>query len=259
MKKLLLLVSVLVVVVSVCACGGGSNGGSSDSTPIASDEIQALYTTPSDFKGRTYDFTGIVISVEKDSGTTYLQVMRDIDNYEQNTIIEYDNADLKIKEEDYVKVSGTILGEFEGENALGTKVTAPHVKANSVEVVSAVEAFPAEKTIDVNQTVTKGPCEATVTKVDYTEDETRVYVTVKNNGSAPVDMYADSGVIIQNGMQIEPNNGFRYDSMPSEIKAGASVQGVVAFDRIEESAFTFIFDGYDNDFNDFEFKFEVAV
>ena len=81
-------------------------------------------------------------------------------------------------------ISGSVSGKYEGENALGSKITAPAIVADSVEVVTYQEACaPTLYTVTV-QTAAQTQCGYTVSvdSVELAEKETRVAVTVTNNG-----------------------------------------------------------------------------
>ncbi|MCR5034344.1 MAG: hypothetical protein K6B42_02865 [Clostridia bacterium] len=259
LRKTVVFLMVALMVVAFCACGDSGSSESADSSPITEDEIAALYTDADSFTGRTFEFPGRVLDVEKDGGDLYLQVYQDITNYENNTVVVYPDADVNPKMDDFVRVKGTVEGTFSGENALGGDVEAPQITAEKVEIIDAMEAFPATKTVEVNQTVEKGSYQATVTKVDFTKDETRIYLTVKNGSSASFDNNPDMGVIVQNGKQYEAEWNEYYPEPSTELKAGASSESVIAFPKVEESDFTFSFEGYDADYNDLEFSFDITV
>lgn len=253
-KKLLAVMSALAIVMCFTACG------ETDTSQITKDEMDEFYSDPDSFTGRTIELTGQISDVEKDGTTVYLQMYHDIENYDENTVIIYENdKKTKFKDDEYIKVEGSVDGEFKGENILGGEVTAPQITADKVEKISVIDAFPASKTVEVDKTITKGKYSVTLEKVDWTDDETRVYLTVKNDGSSTFESYPDQGVIVQDSKQYEINDKYRYDSPSSEIKAGATSEGVVAFDKIDKSDFTYSFEGYDNDYNELEFKFDVTV
>ena len=243
---------------TLCSCGSGDEQ-STDTTPIAENEISSLYTDADAFKGRTFEFTGQVLDVEKDGSDLYLQVYQDIKNYENNTIVILPDSDLKLSSDDFVKVSGTVDGVFSGENAFGGEVIAPQIMANEVTKIDAMSAFPATKTVEVNKTVTNGDYKATVSKVDFTKDETRIYLNVENGSSSTFDNYPDQGVIVQNGNQIEAEYSEYYPEPSTELKAGASSESVIAFKKVDESDFTFSFNGYDDDYEELEFSFDVKI
>ena len=252
-RRLLAAVMAIGMMLALCACG------EVDSSPVTDDEITSLYTSPGDFAGRTYEFTGQVLDVEKDGNDLYIQVYHDIKNYEENTVVIYPEADVKLKMDDFVKVSGTIDGEFSGENLLGGEVTAPQVTATSVKKITAAEAFPATKTVEVDKTVEKGKYKATVSKVDFTEDETRIYLTVQNDSKSDFDNYPDQGVIVQNGKQYEAEWNDYYPEPATELKSGVSSESIITFKKVDESDFTFSFQGYDGDYNEVNFSFKIKV
>lgn len=259
LRKAIVFFMVSMMAIAFCACGDSGSSESADSSPITEDEIAELYTSPDSFTGRTFEFTGMVLDVEKDGGDLYLQVYQDIKNYEKNTVVVYPDADISPKTDDFVRVKGTVDGTFSGENALGGDVEAPQVTAEKVEVIDAMEAFPATKTVEVNQSVEKGSYKATVTKVDFTQDETRVYITVENGSSATFDNYPDQGVIVQDGKQYEAEWNEYYPEPSTELKAGATSESVIAFSKVEEADFTYSFEGWDSDYNELEFSFDIAV
>jgi len=258
MKKWIIMIMAVVMMLTCTACAVPAKAPTNDSV-ISEGEIAALYTTPEDFKGRTFDFTAKVFTVEVDAEGIYMQAYYDISNYDKNTIIGYKGTDISIKEDDFIRVHGTVSGEFQGENYFGATITAPLILAHSIEVIDAVEAFPAEKTVTVDQTFTSGEYAATVSKVDFTKDETRIYLTIQNNSTSELNSYPDQGVVIQNGIQYETQWNFDYPSMASELRPGASTSGVIVFDRLDESDFTYYFDGYGEGFNTIDFEFDICV
>lgn len=249
----------IILVFSFTACGGGE-ASDTGAAPITEDEIAELYTSPDNFTGRTFAFTGSVLDVEKDGSDLYIQVYYDILNYDKNTIVVYPDADVSLKADDFVKVKGIVDGRFSGENYLGGDIEVPQVTASKVKKIEAMEAFPANKTIDVNKSVEKGNYVSTVSKVDFTDNETRIYIKVENNGSATFDNYPDQGVIVQNGKQYEAEWNEYYPEPSTELRAGASSESVIAFKKIDEAPFTFSFTGYDEDsYDDVEFVFDIDV
>lgn len=262
MRKLLKMLALLSIVgcfsLILFACGEPE---AVDDSPITQDEISELYTSPDSFKGRTYEFTAQVLEVEESGGVQYIQAWKDIKNYDKNTIIVWNDASEKFSNEDYIKVVGTIDGQFTGENALGTSVTAPQITASSVEKITAVEAFPAKKTVEVDKTVEKGEYKATVKKIDFTDSLTRVYVTVTNDSSSDFDVYPDQGVVIQDGQQHGvSDDSYIYGYFTTPVRAGASADGVITFDKLEEKDFKYTFNGYDNDnYEELDFSFDISV
>lgn len=136
----------------------------------------------------------------------------------------------------------------------------PQVTASKIEVIDAVDAFPATKTVEVDKTVTKGSYKATVSKVDFTADETRIYLKVENNSSDSFDNYPDQGVIVQEGKQYDADWNEYYPEPSTTLKAGASSESIIAFEKVDEADFTFSFEAYDEfTYDELEFVFEIEV
>ena len=242
---------------SFSACGGDSSNENGDA--IGNEEIAELYTTPDNFKGRSYEFTGMVLDFERDGDECYIQVYQDIKNYENNTVVTYTDSELSLKENDFIIVKGTVEGAFSGENYFGSDIEVPQVTATKVKKIDATEAFPAEKTIDVNKTVEKGSYKVTVSKVDFTADETRIYLAVTNNSSSIFDNYPDQGVIVQNGKQYEADWNEYYPEPSTELKSGATSESVIVFERVDETDFTYSFEGWDTNYDEIEFSFDISI
>ena len=256
MKKVIMFVLIAALCFGMAGCGGGDN------TPIKDSEISSLYSNPKDFKGRTFEFAGKVFSVEKDGEGYAIQAWGDTVNNQENTIIYTTSTDPKIKNDDFIIATGTITGEFKGENAFGGEVKAPKMETTSIKVATYQEAVaPALKTITPeNATLTKGKVTLTVSKVEIAESETRVYVSAKNDSSGEVSLWTHSATLLQNGKQLDPQDNYDadYPQMSSEIKKGVSTEGIICFPVIEEGAFSFAIDGSDPDYNELKFNIKIT-
>lgn len=250
----------LAAVLALGATGCGS--GSKDTSPIKQSEIKALYSSPDDFKGRSFTFTAAVFGdVEKKNDQLVFQAWHDIEKSSKNTVIVAEDTDLDLKEGDYIRVKGKIDGKYTGENAFGGDVKAVQVTASTVKKISAASAIPATKTVDVNKTVSQGGIDLTLKKVDWTNSEMRVYLSVKNNNGTEVSVYADSdGKIIQNNTQHDPAmSSIDYPQLSSDLAAGASSEGIVTFKNVNKANFTYQCSGYNTNFDELHFSFDVNV
>lgn len=216
--------------------------------PMKDSEIKSLYTTPENFKNHCVEIIGKVFDAPEytDDGVA-LQMFADYENSENNTIVYIDDKDFEVKEGDYVKVIGIVGEPFEGENAFGGAVNAPTIAAREYSVISYQEAVvPTTKTIDVNQTQTQLGYSITVQKVEYAKTETRVYVKVDNQGSDKFSVYSFDTKLSQNGNQYEEQDNWDadYPDIQTDLLVGNSTEGIIAFPRVDEGAFTLIFEGH---------------
>jgi hypothetical protein len=72
-----------------------------------------------------------------------------------------------------------------------------------------------------------------VTKVEFAASETRVFVSVRNNSTSNVSVYASSMKAVQEGRQFDPSYSSDYPELSSDIVPGASSSGVVVFPKMK--------------------------
>lgn len=255
-KKIIVAVLASVITLILVACGGGGSGAeggkgaeSKESEPenkeyIEESQIAELFTNPDNFKGKYVVLTGRVFAEpEKDEELTVLQTWHDPKNAQNNFITAYTGSEA-IKTDDYIKVDGKIEGTFEGENMLGGTVTAPLISTDTIEVMSYIDAVVptiSEITPD-NAIAEQNGISLKVDKIEFAEEETRIYMTESNSSADKFSMFTYSMMIIQNGQQIEQEIGSAssyegdYAELSSDILPNASSSGIVVFPAIDSSA-----------------------
>ena len=82
---------------------------------------------------------------------------------------------------------------------------------------------------------------------------------VSRNFIHHTDNYPDQGVIVQDGKQYEAQWSEFYPEPKTELKGGVTSESIITFEKIEEADFTYSFDGWDNDYNELEFSFDIKV
>ena len=249
----------LMVVVVLIFIGIAGGFGRTDTSLIPAKEMNYLYANPDEYEGRMVKMTGRVFNTEKVGDSTFIQMHRDIENGKQGTVIISDFPDFEVNDGDYLYIEGSVDGEFEGENALGGKISCPQISATYIEKIDVTKAIPAEKTVKVNKTITRGKYKATVKKVDFTGEDLRIYLNVENSGSEDFSNYPNEGKVVQGGKQYEAEFVSIYPSPSMTIKPGASSESVIVFKGVKQSDFKYTFSGYDSEFNDVEFSFDIKV
>ncbi len=244
-------VAALVLVAVGLGCGSGSApsaGGVGTTATVASTSTARaasserfdssnwgqLDTNPAAHKGADAQFVGKVLAApERDSKGVDLQVWEDPENSEYNTIVAYAQPDFQVSDGDYVKVSGTVKGVFNGKNAFGGSVTAPLVVASRLKVVSALAAAPPALATLKGRSITQAGITVTVEKVEFAASETRVLVRVRNGSSANVSVYGSSAKIVQGGRQVDATfSTADYPELSSDLLAGASTSGAIVFPKL---------------------------
>lgn len=152
---------------------------------FTNSNFNLLFANPDGYFNSTVYFTGKVFSFP---GPGELQMyVGDTTNY---AVIVYDESFVFAKD-DCVKVTGRLAEAFEGTNAFGAVLTAPEVKATTIDKTNCADAInPAAKIVNVEKTQTRAGIKFILHKVEFSDKNTRAYVTIENlNGKAGVKYY----------------------------------------------------------------------
>lgn len=258
MKKALLFSSLVALSLALSGCGGGSGTTASnqkEATPLSTQEYSQMYTDPTKFKGRKVDFyLKVFREPEKDEKGTYIQAWADPKSSNGNTLIAYADPNFQVKDGDYIHVVGVVRDKFTGKNAFGAEVSAPIIDAELVEKTDYITAVaPALKTISVGQEQNQKGYKVKVEKIEFAKEETRVYVTVKNESKDKINFYNHATKLVQGSTQLEPEMNFEgdYKQIQSDILPGVSSDGIIVFKAIDPKAgdIKLITDGSSDNFN----------
>ena len=230
-----------------------------EGNPVFAELTTEVYTNAKEYKGYHINIKGQVFQVMNDNGNTKgIQIWLDPDTCEQNVMIYY-NTDVTVKQGDYIVCSGYIDSVVKYENAYGATMYAPLVMSSDLRQSTYIEVMaPTTATITPeNLTYKKYGYSLSVDKIEFSEKETRIYVTAKNNGTAK--LYFEDAVIIQNGNQFTETSNFEanYIELPREVSKGASCSGILVFPVFPVNEFELSFDIYSDNheeqFNNFIF------
>lgn len=248
MKKNLFFITALIMTLILAACGSEEakstekektveTSGTTTNKTIEDGDVAKLFTSPKKFKGYNYSFVGkVFVTPEKDDDGVYLQVFADPKNSEYNTIVGFGDPNIEVAEGDYVKVDGVIEDEFEGENMMGGTVLAPVIQANSLEVLSYVDAVaPTVATLTTGDTVDQNGFVVKVEKIEFAEPHTRLYLTVTNNSNDNISFYSHSVKLVSNGSQYEEEYDYEagLPELQSDVLPGVSTSGVITFPAMD--------------------------
>lgn len=267
-KRLLALLLCGVMAFGISACGGGtssnSGGSGEEKVYVKESEFDELFTNPDQFKGKYVILTGQLLDApEKNGDTVTLQAWYDTKNYSQNFIVYTNETDESFSSNDYIIVDGIVDGELKGENYFGEEVTAPLITDAKVTKSTYKDVVaPTVSEISPNATAEQKGFTVSVEKVEYSDVETRVYMTVANNTNESISFGAYDIKILLDNKQINIDNASssmydgNYPELSYDIAAGASTSGVLVFPIIEQGKdFQIIVpdifsDNYEEEFSD---------
>lgn len=237
-----------------------------NSSPLSESEIKELYTDPDRFAGRTVSLVGKVFAEpEKDQSGIYFQMFSDAEKNEGNTIVAYMDPNFEIENGDYVKLTGVVQGKYEGSNAYGGTIMAAQVVATELEKSSYTDVVaPALKTLTSdNTTLTQHGYTVSLTKIEFAEQETRLYVTVTNGGKDKFNLYSFNAKIVQDGKQYEEQKNYDadYPEVQTDLLPGTTTEGIIVFPKLEQKNLQVVLEAYSDDYHeDFEpYTFDISV
>lgn len=262
-------VAAIAVPVVLTGCGGSdstSASGGGGEPPITRTEWNQVVAQPDGFEGRGAEgITGKVFVLERDADSVALQMYTNDDYSDGNTIVAVLQANADgVQEDDFVRVDGTVGPAFNGENAFGASLTAPTIKADTVKVITALEAAPpAVATTQVRRSQVQGGVTATLRKVERLERGGRVFLTVRNRSGSEISVYDSNAKFIQGSRQQDPESSFDIElpSLEGDIQSGVTDDAVLVFERMRPGPARLVLEWYSSDYtvssSPFEFRFTV--
>lgn len=256
MKKALILSTILAMLFMIASCGNGL---------IKEEEYQQFYSDATSLKGKKVQLSGRVYDLEKEDKGSVVQILTDSMNGTGNVLVMLYDKELPVKIGDYVKLKGTIHGMHQGKNVYGDEINAPKVIADEFEISSYQDVLsPTKKEVVVkNALVEQNGVNFTVTKVQFAESETRIYVDVTNGTGSKLTIQNKGAKILQNGKEIpfQKNHFAGYGEVPDTLNAGERVSGILTFPKLDQSNFELTISASSEDsnikFN--EFKIEAKI
>ena len=276
MKKIAVFAStsLFLYLISGCSSGAPSNTPAVEPSntpeavvqePLTDAEVKMMYSAPDEYKGALVELSGVVFNtVEYDEDGVYFQMWGDPENSDLNTIVTYPDPNFALESDQYVKLTGTVMGEFTGTNAFGGEISAAVVTADTLEISTyqdVVSPTLATASADV-PTVEQLGYSITVQKAELAENETRLYISATNNGSANFTIYSFNMTIVQDGHQYEEESNYDadYPELQSDIRPSVTTEGVVTFPALENAPFQLIIearsDDWDEDIQDYVFNLD---
>lgn len=233
--------------------------------PLTDAEVKMMYSAPDEYKGALVELSGVVFNtVEYDEDGVYFQMWGDPENSDLNTIVTYPDPNFALESDQYVKLTGTVMGEFTGTNAFGGEISAAVVTADTLEISTYQDVVSPTLVIasaDV-PTVEQLGYSITVQKAELAENETRLYISATNNGSANFTIYSFNMTIVQDGHQYEEESNYDadYPELQSDIRPSVTTEGIVTFPALENAPFQLIIearsDDWDEDIQDYVFNLD---
>ena len=232
---------------------------------VFTELLDNVYASAEDYLGYHVSIKGIVFQVLGNSKDTKdVHVWLAPETSDKNVIIQYDN-DAEINSGDYITCSGYIKSVSKFKNDFDTEIITPIIYSSDIKKISYIEAMrPTLKSVELSNTIKEQyNYSISVDKVEFAAEETRLYLTVTNNGSADFTIYEDMATIVQDGKQYDTqyNREGNYEEVSHNIVVGAKSSGIITFPAIEQKDFKFIIEAYSPVYEEDieEFTFNISL
>jgi hypothetical protein len=197
-----------------------------------------FYLNPDNFIDSDVTITGKIFNLIPSSGDTgSFQIYQGGDS-SKDVIISYENSQQlgPFSEDDCVRIVGTSSGSYQYSNAFGGEVSAPFVDASSITKIECSDVIsPTQKSIIVEESQTKSGIKFTLHKVEFSDKNTRAYLTIENNNkNSEISFYDFNSKAIQGNRQFETTVDYDvdYPEIQSDIPAGIVEDGVILFEPL---------------------------
>ena len=220
----------------LAGCGTQRETTSEERTYVSEAELEQVYISPDDYKGKYIKVSGRVAQdsrVQEDE--IYFEMYADPHGYNNVTEIYYlgeNNFELG----DVVTVDGKITGSHVYINTYGNEVVALKIESDNVIEGNYIDCFsPTIKEVIIEETIDQYGYAFTINKIEYAEEETRLYVTITNDGDAELDVSEDRIIMVQNQKQYEcqSNQFAKYESIDTSLYPNTVTSGIVTFPSMD--------------------------
>lgn len=257
MKKIL---SILTIAFLLVGCGGIANYDPENL--MNSNEIKSMFSSPDNYKNKSIKITGkIFTEPQKDDTHWALQLWHNPKEFSESFIVYIDSTEESFKEGEYLEIQGVVGGAFEGENLMGGKITAPIINAANIKKSTYKDIMsPTIRKYDVNKYEQQHKVKISIRKIEFSEDETRLYVEIENKSKSKFNLYSYETTAIIGSNQYSVKNNFEsdYKELETSIEPGVKDNGVIVLKPIQNYSGRNIkiklsgsSDNYNLDFNTF--------
>ncbi len=215
-RKVWVLILALALVSGLTACGDADlseEAAEEEPDYVSEEEIPDVFLNPDAYAGRYIVLTGQISKMidseqteEQQAFQAYYDTKGDTGDY-----VVYCSREISVKENEYMEVEGKIQGFATFVTASGEQRDIPVIEAVSVTEKSYLDIVtPAIAEVTPEEaSVTQHDLTVTVDRVEFAEDETRIWITMQNDSAKAVDIYPKNSLLVQNGAQY----AYNWDSM----------------------------------------------
>ena len=230
---------------------------------LTDSEAPRYFSNPNGYANNLVDFTGKVFTFPETGmdGVHALQMYQGGDG-DRNTIVFYASP-IQLSKDDCVRVVGASQQTTNYKNIFGATRTAATINADTVTKIDCSKGSnPAKNVVAVEKIQKYGGTSVTLHKVEFSDKNTIVYLTVGNDDpSEDLTFYDSNAKAIQGHTQFATVYSFEptYPKIESTIPPGNTENGVVSFEPLDptQCGAQFVFEAHKGT-DDIKFAFDVS-
>ena len=225
---------ITLVLLALIIAGCSSKGASyefDEAAILSKEETKEALADALNNKGKSIEYTGRVsMDLYEDENYTYYEVLQNIEKFSDELVIRVPREMSKnVSMSDFLYGTGVIIGALEETKVLGPKGSTALVEINAVESGDYIDTIGrAIKTIEINKSQAQNGHSVTIDKVEVSEHDTRLFLTVKNDNENKIHMSSYRAAIVAGG-----KNYAEYPEIVSELNPKTSTEGIISFVPID--------------------------
>lgn len=253
-KKLMIIVIAFVVIIcAVLIIHILNNKTPKEKIYLKTNEVSDIFKSTKDYENKYVKLAGMVYKIESFKKEKIIYAYTNIEDLDNIVAIKYSGKS-SVKKNDYIIFNGYITGSEE-------KTNYPCIEAEKVKVVTYEDtAILTKKELVINKKQTQNDVDITINKIEFSNIETRVYITVKNKSKYEFSL-SDTATLSQAGKQYGVISSKNKKEISPVILENEKSKGVIVFPRAYEGNLSITLRGNSSNnsiqFKDFVFDIEV--
>ena len=242
---------VLFLFVLIIGASGGSNKPSEKYKNVSVEEIkqntvenlnyEELFRNNSQYVGKIVHYVGKIIQAQENSNNSYTLRVNVTEKehglWEDDLFLNYEGE--RLLENEIVEFWGEVKGVKKYTTVLRTSRSIPEITVLHLEILKDYVGggtTPIKKTVEVGKTDTQHGFSVTLNKIELTDKQTRIWLTVKNDSKYKISFYTNSAKLVQSGKQFEREYVYEQkQELPTEYLPNVEAKGVIVFPAINET------------------------
>ena len=245
------LIIVILFVFVLIGASGRSSKPSEKYRNISTEEVkqnalnnlsyEELFKNNSQYIGKIVHYVGKIVQAQEDSANSYTiranVTEKEYGLWEDDVFLNYQGN--RVLEDEIVEFWGEVKGVRKYTTVLGASRSVPEIAVLRLDVLKNYTGggtAPIKKSVEVGKTNTQHGFSVTLDKIELTDKQTKVWLTVKNNSKYKMNLYTYSAKLVQGSKQFEKESVFDQKlEPPSEYLPNVEAKGVIVFPAISET------------------------